>query len=154
TTAARALQLSQQDTSGVLLAVQQIMSKGTVQAEELRGQIGERLPGAFQIAARAMGVTTAELGKMLEQGQVLSTTFLPRFAAQLERELGGGAEAASKTFSAALARFGNAVQDLAAQVAKSGLLDWLGSALDKMTGIIKAGPDTARALQKVAETQV
>lgn len=58
--------LSADQSSGALLALQQMVSKGTVQAEELRGQLGERLPGAFQTAARAMGVTTAELGKMLE----------------------------------------------------------------------------------------
>lgn len=38
TTASRVLQLSTQDTSGVLLALQQIVSKGTVQSEELRGK--------------------------------------------------------------------------------------------------------------------
>jgi len=75
--------LSAGQTSGVLLALQQMVSKGTVQAEELRGQLGERLPGAFQVAARAMGVTTGELGKMLEQGQVVADDFLPRFARAL-----------------------------------------------------------------------
>lgn len=154
TSASRALQLSGQDTQGILLAVQQIMSKGTVAAEELRGQIGERLPGAFSIAARAMGVTTAELGKMLETGQILSTSFLPRFAQQLQRELGGGADVASKTFSASLARLGNAVQDAATQVAKSGFLDWLGMVLDKLTAVIKAGPEAARALDQVAKSRV
>ena len=44
-----------------MLALAQMASKGTVQAEELRGQLGERLPGAFKIAAAAMGVTQAEL---------------------------------------------------------------------------------------------
>ncbi|WP_054774664.1 tape measure protein, partial [Methylogaea oryzae] len=83
--ASAALGLSSEDTSGALLAIGQMMSKGNVQAEELRGQLGERLPGAFQIAARAMGVSTAELQKMLEQGQVVATDFLPRFAAELDK---------------------------------------------------------------------
>lgn len=60
--AAATLGLSASETSGALLAIGQMMSKGTVQAEELRGQLGERLPGAFQIAARAMGVTTVHEG--------------------------------------------------------------------------------------------
>ena len=80
--------LNAETTAGALLAVNQMISRGTVSAEELRGQLGERLPGAFQSAARAMGVTTKELGKMLEQGQLLSDVFLPRFAAQLRRDLG------------------------------------------------------------------
>ena len=38
------LGMSQEETEGALRAVQQMMSKGKVQAEELRGQLGERLP--------------------------------------------------------------------------------------------------------------
>lgn len=86
--AAAKLSLSTEQANGALTAIQQIMSKGTVQAEELRGQLGERLPGAFQIAARAMGVTTAELGKMLEQGAVASDVFLPKFAEELRKTFG------------------------------------------------------------------
>lgn len=106
--AAAAMGLSADNTQGVLLALQQMMSKGTVQAEELRGQLGERLPGAFQIAARAIGVTTQELGKMLEQGQVLAEDFLPRFAAQLKQEIGQGAAEASTRTEASLNRLANA----------------------------------------------
>lgn len=91
--ASRALGLSSEQSSGALQAIQQMMSKGTVQAEELRGQLGERLPGAFQIAARAMGVTTAELGKMLEGGKVISEDFLPKFAAELQKTFPPGEKA-------------------------------------------------------------
>jgi tape measure domain-containing protein len=83
--AAATLGLSADETSGALLAIGQMMSKGSVQSEELRGQLGERLPGAFIIAARAMGVSTAELGKMLEKGEVLASDFLPKFAAELDK---------------------------------------------------------------------
>ncbi|HRB37113.1 MAG TPA: tape measure protein [Niabella sp.] len=90
------LKLSQEDTNGVLLAFGQIASKGKVQAEELRGQIGERLPGAYSIAAKAMGVTQQELNKMLETGKVLSSDFLPKFAAELTKTFtNGGAEVES-----------------------------------------------------------
>lgn len=79
-----ALGLTAADTEGALLAIGQMMSKGTVYAEELRGQLGERLPGAFQAMAKAVGVSSAELSKMLEQGQV-GIDVLPKFAAELER---------------------------------------------------------------------
>lgn len=91
--AGRALGLSSTEMNGALLAISQMMSKGTVQAEELRGQLGERLPGAFNIAARAMGVSTAELNKMLEQGEVISEEFLPKFAAELEKTFPAGEKA-------------------------------------------------------------
>lgn len=84
------LKLSGDDMNGVLLAFSQILGKGKVQAEELRGQIGERLPGAFSIAARAIGKTEAELNKMLEKGEVISSDFMPKFAAELKKTFGNG----------------------------------------------------------------
>lgn len=86
--ASAALSLSASDTEGVLRAVEQMISKGNVQAEELRGQLGERLPGAFQLAARAMGVTTQELNDMLKRGEVLADELLPRLADALHEAYG------------------------------------------------------------------
>jgi hypothetical protein len=65
-----------------------MISKGTVSAEELRGQLGERLPGAFNLAAKAMGVTTAELGKMLENGEIMAGDLLPKLALELNKTFG------------------------------------------------------------------
>ena len=87
---AAVLKLSQDQANGVMLTFSQIASKGKVQAEELRGQIGERLPGAFGIAARAMGVTTSELDKMMRDGKLLSNEFLPKFAKELKNTFGNG----------------------------------------------------------------
>jgi tape measure domain-containing protein len=103
--ASTALGKSNEDTQGILLAFSQIVSKGTVQAEELRGQIGERIPGAFNLAAKAMGVTTKELNKMLEQGQVISADFLPKFAVELENAFGAAAEKKVNSLSSSLGRF-------------------------------------------------
>ena len=100
--ASTVLSLSADQSSGALLALTQIASKGSVQAEELRGQLGERIPGAFSIAARAMGVTEAQLNKMLETGQVLASDFLPRFAQQLHTEFGDAAVTASNNAQSAI----------------------------------------------------
>ncbi|MDX1951515.1 MAG: tape measure protein [Verrucomicrobiota bacterium] len=101
--ASAALRLSADQTQGALIAVQQVLSKGTVSAEELRGQLGERLPGAFNLAAQAMGVTTAELGKMLERGEVVAADFLPRLAAELHKTFGPEAEQTAKALSGVIA---------------------------------------------------
>lgn len=79
---------TQEETAGILNAFTQIISKGTVQAEELRGQLGDRLPGAFNIMARAIGVSTEELNDMLKNGEVLADEVLPKFAKELERTFG------------------------------------------------------------------
>ncbi|MEL4307432.1 tape measure protein [Joostella sp. CR20] len=79
------LGLSADDVQGAFRALEQMLSKGNVQAEEIRGQLGERLPGAFQILAKSMGLTTQELNKELELGNVLADEVLPKFARELEK---------------------------------------------------------------------
>jgi tape measure domain-containing protein len=101
--------LSTDETKGSILALAQMASKGTVSAEELRGQLGERLPGAFNIAARAMGVSTAQLGKMMEQGQVVSEVFLPKFAAELHKTFGPGMAEALNSPRALMNEMGNSI---------------------------------------------
>lgn len=83
--AGAAMMLSNEQVKGSLLAVSQMMSKGNVQAEELRGQLSERLPGAFNILASEMGVTTAQLNDLLKAGAVLSEDALPKLANGLDK---------------------------------------------------------------------
>lgn len=120
--ASRALGLSAEQQNGALLAISQMMSKGTVQSEELRGQLGERLPGAFNIAARAMGVTTMELGKMLEAGKVIAADFLPPFAAELEKTFPAGKKAMSG-LTAETERLKTAWSELKMTVMERGMSD-------------------------------
>ena len=69
-----------QNLSGVLRAATQVISKGVVRSEELRGQIGDRLPGAFQLFAQATNRSAEELQKALEQGEVSADEFVTTFA--------------------------------------------------------------------------
>lgn len=102
------MKLSQDQTNGVMLAFGQIASKGKVQAEELIGQIGERIPGAFGIAAKAMGMTTQELDAAMKKGEVYSSEFLPKFAAQLKQTYSVGQESV-KGLQAELNRLDNMI---------------------------------------------
>lgn len=106
------LKLSQQDVNGVFTAFGQIASKGKVQAEELRGQIGERIPGAFSIAARAIGVTQEQLNEMLKHGQVIANDFLPKFAKELEKTFGIDKEKKIEGLQASINRLSNTFTDL------------------------------------------
>jgi tape measure domain-containing protein len=148
--ATRTLGVSANDTSGIFTALVQSISKGTVQSEELRGQIGERLPGAFNIAARAMGVTTSELGKLLEAGQVITEDFLPKFARQLQKELGQGSEEAAKTAQAAFARLGNETLILSQNMGK-GILALLQPLAEWTTTAIAAVNKVSAARQAEEE---
>lgn len=111
-TAVSALNLSAADSEGVFLALGQIMSKGKVVAEELRRQIGNRLPGAFGIAARAMGVTTAEMDRLMSQGLIPAREFLPKFADELQRTFVGALDKSTKSLRANLNRLTNAFLEL------------------------------------------
>jgi lambda family phage tail tape measure protein len=78
------------DMQSALLATSQVFSKGKVSAEELRQQIGERLPGAFTIFAQSIGKTPQELDKMLESGEVGLNDFM-KFVQELTRRYGSSA---------------------------------------------------------------
>lgn len=105
--ATTAMGLSSEVAEGAILALQQMISKGTVQSEELRGQFAERIPGAFRLAAEAMGWTQLELAKNLEQGRVLSEDLLPKLAAKLHEVFGPGSVSGAKLLSAEINRLKN-----------------------------------------------
>lgn len=131
--AAQVMGLSAEDTKGAFLALGQMMSKGNVQAEELRGQLGERLVGAFGIAAKAMGVTTGELNKMLQKGQVLAADFLPKFATELENTFGKGNTQVT-SLAASQNRFNSSIDQLILAIGNK-LNPFLKGAYDLAAGI-------------------
>ena len=86
---AQSLGLSNDELNGSLLALQQVASKGTVQMEELRGQLGERLPVAFGATARGLGITQQQLIKLVETGKLTADQFFPALTKGLN-ELSSG----------------------------------------------------------------
>lgn len=134
--AAVVMGLSAEETNGALLAISQMMSKGTVSSEELRGQLGERLPGAFNVAATAMGVTTAELGKMLEQGEVISSTFLPKFAQALNDSLGDNPQSAASSAQAQINRLTSSWDQFKVSLAESGVLTAVTEGVKALAGAV------------------
>jgi len=152
TKASAVLGMSADDTTGTLRALSQMISKGNVQAEELRGQLGERLPGAFQMAAEAMGVTTQQLNKMLEQGQVLASELLPKLADVLESRFGMAAEDAGDRARASFERFGNAIVNIQRAIADSGILDFFADLAESSANVLNLLSEGIRG--KTLETQL
>lgn len=107
-----ALGLTMQRQDLVFNALEQMMSKGKVSSEELRRQLGDSLPGSVEIMAKALGVTTNELDKMLKKGEVLSSEALPKFAKQLEITYGISNLQAIDTLAAAQSRFSSEIVKL------------------------------------------
>lgn len=156
--AAATFALSADEVNGVLVAFSQVASKGKVQAEELRNQIGERLPGAFSLAAESLGVTTQELNKMLETGKVLAKDFLPKFAELLQKEYGNNLERKTDTLAASATRATNAFQILAKEVFEFSA-DTIGQfvsikgVIDKISSGAKTISDAIRFLRESYETE-
>lgn len=117
---ATVLRLSQEDVEGVFRALEQSFSKGKVQAEELRGQLGDRLPGAFAKFAQAIGVSSAELDKLIEQGRI-SSNALPLLGDLLADEVALKLSEATDSFQANINRFKTAFEDFQVLIADSGL---------------------------------
>jgi tape measure domain-containing protein len=141
--ASRVLGLSGAQTASMFLALEQMISKGVVQSQELRLQLGNALPGALQISARAMGVTTSELNELVRSGRLLTEDFLPKFERQLSKEFGIGGAVAST--SAELARLSNAWLQFKATVG-DGLSPVTRGVSKTLTGILQAvAPGKSRA---------
>lgn len=81
--ACTAFSMSADDSNGVMLALSQMMSKGKISSEELRLQMGERLPVALQAMAKAAGVSISGLDKLMKEGKLMSADVLPKFAEAL-----------------------------------------------------------------------
>lgn len=128
---------SADETASALNALAQMVNKGTVSMEELRGQLGEYLPGALKIAADGLGLTTSELVKLVEKGEVLAIDLLPALEKQLTKVAASG-EKSADTLSQSWNRFKNAITETGAELGKSGVLTGL-LELGKLTGAVASG---------------
>jgi len=103
---------STEDLNSALRATAQVFSKGKVSAEELRQQIGERIPGAFTIAAQAINKTPQDLDKALQDGKVTLNDFI-RFVEELGKRYGSTTEILAKAPENAGARLAVALEQAA-----------------------------------------
>ena len=87
-TAMVSLHLPASKMEGVFVALEQMANKGTVQAEELKRQLSNALPAAFELAAQSMDILPSQLMDLMKKGQVFSKDFLPKFAATVKESLG------------------------------------------------------------------
>jgi lambda family phage tail tape measure protein len=137
---------SLQDLESALVATSQVFSKGKVSAEELRQQIGERLPGAFTLFAQSLNMTPAQLDKALEGGKVSLQDF-EEFAELLFARFGKSAEAIVNSPAAAGDRLQTSLSKLSENIGK--LLAPIGAAFQNtFAAIVTAINEAASALVK------
>jgi tape measure domain-containing protein len=91
----------------VMYAFAQMASKGQVMSEELKGQLGDVLPGALALFARAAKMSLTDFGKAMEDGAFKGKAMrqlLINVGATMKEEFGKGAVGAALTFQGVMNR--------------------------------------------------
>ena len=133
TRAAGTLGLSSDETAGALEALSQMAGKGTVAMEELRQQLGDRLPGALGLVAQGLGISEQQLIKLVESGQLAARDLFPALTKALnsmQGEVNG--------LSPAWNQLKNALTETAQTIGDAGWADAMTFAL-KALGVVVAG---------------
>lgn len=143
------LNLDPQRAGLIFRALEQMASKSTVQMEELKLQLGDSLPGALEIAARSMDVTTQEFIKMVESGEVLARDFLPSFAKEIKHQLGRNVSEAAQSAQAKINRMKNAFFDLKVAVANGGFMDKFTESIEELAEVL-SNPELQEGLASLA----
>lgn len=136
-TATSKLSLSATESERVFKALEQMFNKGKVSAEELTQQLGDALPGALNLFAKARGVTTQEFTKLMEQGAI-GPEIIVTVAKQLQ-ETYGTINQGTANLSQAQARFENATNNFLNNVAKGGFVQAYQGLLERLTTFMNDG---------------
>ncbi len=135
----KALGLSDENMSRATTAISQMISKGTIMSEELKGQLAEATPGAVQIFAKAItGGDVSKLFKMMEKGEVKAADVMERVAEAFKEAAhqGGALEKMMKTSASEQARFVNAWDEFLKTVFESGLDEALATLFSILTKVL------------------
>ena len=119
-----ALGMSSAQVELMVKALQQMQSKTKISAEELKGQLGDTMPGAIKLFADSVGVGTKEFLQMMEQGKI-SSTILSDVADTINKKWGSAIDKGSKTIRANMNRVVNALYQVRIEVGK-GLDEFVG----------------------------
>lgn len=131
--AGRVNKLSLEDLQGTFLALSQMIGKSKISAEELRQQLGERLPGAVRIVADALGLTISELDDLMKKGKVFSTEEnMLKIAAELDRVFGQQLPNSLRSFTAEWGRLQNTMFQSRVLIGRGGMIDAMTDAMQRL----------------------
>lgn len=151
--AAAVLQSRGRDVTLIFEAIQQMASKGRLSLEELQRQLGNTLPGAISISARAMMASTSfmekgiktvgaaeqELRQQISDGTINVYEYLVRFSNQLKLEYGTGVAFAVTQFTAAFNNMKTAIFEFFRVVGDSGAMAALTRLARTIAGLFDVG---------------
>ena len=91
----------------VMYAFAQMASKGQIMSEELKGQLGDVLPGSLALFAKAAKMSVSDFSKAMEDGAFKGNAMrelLIKVGATMKEEFGKGAVGAAATFQGVMNR--------------------------------------------------
>lgn len=133
------------------MALAQMASKGVISAEELKQQLSEALPGASQAAARGLGLTTAELDKLVRSGKLLAEDFFPAFSKGLNSTFGETQAKKIDGIAQSWYRLVNAAKQVGTALGEIGGNKTISTVLDAVTGSANALTTKLKEAGVVAE---
>jgi tape measure domain-containing protein len=107
---AAAFGLSSDQVDRVTNAFSQMASKGQIMAEEVKGQLGDVLPGALSLFAKAAQMSLPEFTKAMEDGRFKGAAMaavLDNVGVLLSNKFGPAAQGAAKTLQGAVNQINN-----------------------------------------------
>jgi tape measure domain-containing protein len=154
-TTARSLNLSEEQIGQVFLALGQIFDKSTVQAQELKTQLGNAgLAGVFPTLAKVMkdqGINTVgDLKKAMQEGLIPAASMVRLFE-QLGKSGKKAFDLNLETYSAQIGRFKTQLYDVELQFASSGFLKGVTDGLTDLSNLLKE-PETQAALKQLGQS--
>jgi tape measure domain-containing protein len=151
--------LGVEEVERVFKALEQILSKGKVQAEELRGQLGDVLPGAYSAFARSLGKSGAELDKLLKDGRVSSSALLG-FSREYAQMVSGQLAPATSNLRAELGRLNTSYDDFLQTIANESLAPAVREVATALNEFLKSaegaqfGKDLATAITGIGQAVI
>lgn len=133
----RVANISADDIGGVFKALEQVYSKGKIQAEELRGQLGDRLFGAFEIAAIALKDQFPDLDKAMKDGLITSNE-LVAVAEQYRKTVAVRLPAAMENLAANQNRLNTEFGRFQVLIAESGFADKYEALVIKLSNFFRS----------------
>lgn len=133
------------DISRGAVAIQQMASKGVISMEELRQQLAEAVPTAFEDMANALGVSTVELNKKIGDGVVDSKIALAALFREWEIQNKGAAKNLMNTWDGQLSilktsffDFANTINgfDKKGDAVKGGFFDTMTQTVKELSGFL------------------
>lgn len=139
---------SDAEVSLVTKAFTDMLSKGTVASEELKKQLGNQMPGAFALGAKALGLTTTQLMDKLKDGAINAYQFVALMTDQINATYGAAAEKHSQDMQASLTRVGVSWDLLKNRVGEAGLFEAVAKSANELSHYLASpeGQANARAL--------